>query len=104
MTNVINLNILNVFDLKVNNNQLNINGSSRREKSFSSQRTIDVSPPSPSISYNKPATDKISKTQVKISEQPEVLTCYPKKSNPGILNAYSTNCFMPKGTNIDSYA
>ena len=104
MTNVINLNILNVFDLKVNNNQLNINSSKRRENSFSDQRTIDVTPSNPSVSYNKPALDKIRKVQVKISEQPEVLTCYPKKSNPGNLNAYSANCFMPKGTNIDSYA
>jgi hypothetical protein len=104
MTNVINLNILNVFDLKVNNNQLNINSSNRREKSFSDQRTIDVTPSNPSIAYNKSAQDNIRKVQVKISDRLEVLTCYPKKSNPGNLNAYSADCFMPKGTNIDSYA
>jgi len=102
MTNVINLNILNVFDLKVNNN-LNINSSGRREKSFSDQRTIDVTPPRPSITYNKSAQDKIRKVQVKVSDQPEVLTCYPKKSSADNLHAYSSNCFLPKGTNIDSY-
>ena len=104
MTNVINLNILNVFDLKVNNNQVNITGPNAREKAFSDQRTIDVTPSNPSISYNKPAQDNIRKVPVKILDQPEVLKCYPKKSKHGILNAYSTDCFVPKGTYVDSYA
>ena len=103
MTNVINLNVLNVFDLKINNSQLNIISPNAREKTFPDQRTIDVTPSNPSISYNKPAQDNIRKESFKISDHPEVLTCYPKKSNPGNLNAYSTDCFVPKGTYVDSY-
>jgi len=109
MTTIINLNILNVFGLKVDkktvhNNQLNANRPERREKSFPDHRTIDVTPSYPAISYNKPAPDNIRNVPVKVIEQPEVLTCYPEKSETYILKAYSTVCFMPKGTKIDSYA
>ena len=103
MTNVINLNILNVFNLKVNSNQLNITGPNKREKAYSDQRTIDVTPSNSSISYNEPVRDTVSNIPVKILEQPEVLKCYPKKSNHGILNAYSPDCFLPKGMYVDSY-
>jgi hypothetical protein len=109
MTTIINLNILNVFGRNadkntVHNNQLNTNSSKRREKSFPDHRTIDVTPSYPAIPYNKPALDKIRNVPVKVIEQPEVLTCYPEKSETYIFKAYSTVCFMPKGTNIDSYA
>ena len=109
MTTVINLNILNVFGQNadqhsVNKSQLNSNSSKRREISFPDHRTIDVTPTNPAVSYNKPALDKIRKVPVMVSEQPEVLTCYPKTSETRYLNAYSSDCFIPKGTNIDSYA
>jgi len=109
MTTIINLNILNVFGLKVDkkavhNDQLNTNRPERREKSFPDHRTIDVTPSHKAIAYNKPAPDNIRNVPVKIPEQPEVLTCYPEKSETCMLKAYSSFCFVPKGTNIDSYA
>jgi len=108
MTTVINLNILNIFGLKANNdsvngNRPNTNSPKRREKAFPDHITIDVTPTNPAISYHKPAFDKIREVPVRISEQPEVLTCYPKRRETYNLNGYSNNCYMPKGTNIDSY-
>ncbi len=109
MTTVINLNILNVFGQKADQPsdrqiQLNPNSSKRIDISFPDHRTIDVTPSQPAIAYNKPAPEKIRNVPVKIPEQPEVLNCYPDKSETFIHKAYSSVCFMPKGTKIDSYA
>ena len=109
MTTIINLNILNVFALRgdtktVHNNLPGTNSAKRREQSFPDHRTIDVTPSHKAIAYNKPAPDNIRNVPVKIPEQPEVLTCYPEKSETCMLKAYSSFCFVPKGTNIDSYA
>ncbi len=109
MTTIINLNILNVFALRgdtktVHNNLSGTNSAKRREQSSPNQKIIDVTPSHPAIEYNNPVPEKIRNVPVKIPEQPEVLTCYPEKREMSILKAYSSACFMPKGTNIDSYA
>ncbi len=109
MTTIINLNVLNIFALKgdtktFHNNLSSTDSSKTRENSFPDQRIIDVTPSHPAIGCNNPVPEKIRDVPVKIPGQPEVLTCYPEKREMSILKAYSSAVFMPKGTNIDSYA
>lgn len=108
MTTVINLNILNFFGLKVDKKPVHNNqpdaGNAQRRKAFPLQRTIDVTPSKPVVSCKNPDIEKFREVSVKSTGHPEVLTCYPRSKETHDLKGYSANYFMPKGTNIDSYA
>jgi hypothetical protein len=108
MTSVINVHIVNVIaptsDKKNSQgNQQYVGHLHQKDKALPDNSTIEVNPQQLVSSGQNCAVDNVRKVQSLADNQPEVLTCYPIRSESYVSKAYSSTSDLPKGTHIDTF-